>query len=397
QVANNINDVEGFGDLPGELLHRLSQILSKRRALTPRTLELFLRSDVNTIDIYDAAKLEEEDFQKVFALMPFLEQVNFRCAGQLKDSVLEYVMSRESHIKHLTLDASNLLSEECWRQFFKTCGSRLETIKLSNLDCAFNDESVEVMVTHCPNLRRLKLTDCWKLTYGCLESIAKLKNLQHLSLDMRHYESKSFEEDVERINSLLKARCSNLQTLSLEHFKPFDNSSLAILHDQARKLSKLRLSHNENCNDGAFASLFTDWANPPILSIDLSSNRLIDPMMPAGEDSPAHGGTPTGLAAAGFKALMAHSGSKIQKLNISSCRHVGHEPFGEVFGDGKVYEYLREVDVSFHTEMDDYLMGCMFRSCPALSKVIAFACFNVVDVKPPANVALIGGLNAHTM
>lgn len=54
-MANNINDVEEFGDLPGELRLRLSQILSKRRVLTPRTLGLFLRSDVNTIDIFDAA------------------------------------------------------------------------------------------------------------------------------------------------------------------------------------------------------------------------------------------------------------------------------------------------------------------------------------------------------
>lgn len=54
KVADNINDIEEFGDLPPALLDRLSQILSKRRALTPRTLDLFLRSDLDTISIYDA-------------------------------------------------------------------------------------------------------------------------------------------------------------------------------------------------------------------------------------------------------------------------------------------------------------------------------------------------------
>lgn len=53
KVADNINDVEEFGDLPPQLLHRLSQILSKRRVLTPRTLQLFLRSDFDAINIYD--------------------------------------------------------------------------------------------------------------------------------------------------------------------------------------------------------------------------------------------------------------------------------------------------------------------------------------------------------
>jgi hypothetical protein len=53
KVADNINDVEEFGDLPPQLLHRLSQILCKRRVLTPRTLQLFLRSEFDAINIYD--------------------------------------------------------------------------------------------------------------------------------------------------------------------------------------------------------------------------------------------------------------------------------------------------------------------------------------------------------
>ena len=53
EVANNIHNVDEFGDLPQALLNRLSQILSKRRVITSRTLDLFLRSDLETIDIYD--------------------------------------------------------------------------------------------------------------------------------------------------------------------------------------------------------------------------------------------------------------------------------------------------------------------------------------------------------
>lgn len=55
KVAENINDVEEFGDLPPPVMHRLSQILSRRRAVTPRTLDLFLRPDHKEINIYDCA------------------------------------------------------------------------------------------------------------------------------------------------------------------------------------------------------------------------------------------------------------------------------------------------------------------------------------------------------
>ena len=53
EVANNIHDVEEFGDLPQSLLNRLSKILSRRRVITSRTMDLFLRPDLETIDIYD--------------------------------------------------------------------------------------------------------------------------------------------------------------------------------------------------------------------------------------------------------------------------------------------------------------------------------------------------------
>lgn len=52
-MANNIHDVDEFGDLPQALLDPLSQILSRRRVLTSRTLKLFLRPDLVSIDLYD--------------------------------------------------------------------------------------------------------------------------------------------------------------------------------------------------------------------------------------------------------------------------------------------------------------------------------------------------------
>lgn len=56
-VADNINDIDEFGDLPATLLRRLSQILSKKRAITPRTLELFMRGNSQAIDVYDCASV----------------------------------------------------------------------------------------------------------------------------------------------------------------------------------------------------------------------------------------------------------------------------------------------------------------------------------------------------
>lgn len=56
KVADNINDVEEFGALPPPLLERFGQILSKRRAINPRTLELFLQDDLDAVAIYDCSR-----------------------------------------------------------------------------------------------------------------------------------------------------------------------------------------------------------------------------------------------------------------------------------------------------------------------------------------------------
>ncbi|KAL1994637.1 hypothetical protein VTN49DRAFT_2107 [Thermomyces lanuginosus] len=378
KVADNINDIEEFGDLPPNLLRRLSQILSKRRVITPRTLQLFLRSDLESIDIYDCAKLETEDFERIFMCMPRLVNVNLRFAGQLKDSVLEYAMGRPLRIKHLYLDATNLVSDGCWRQLLIKLGPQLETLKLSNLDSSFDDETVATLATHCPNLRRLKLKSCWKLGDGALDAISRMEALEHLSLEFIR------PTQPEKVVHLVEQRGPKLRTLSLQSFRDTDDRLLDAIHQHCRQLEKLRLADNSVCTDQGYTRLFTEWDNPALRFVDLSSTRDVDNANPDGPEEPI------GLASQGIAALMQHSGSRLEVLNISSCRHISHEAFEQVFHADQRYPRLREMDISFQTSLDDFLVASIFRSCPALQKLTAFGCFKVRDVRVPAGVALIG-------
>ncbi|KAI2002950.1 UV-damaged DNA-binding protein rad7 [Ophidiomyces ophidiicola] len=385
KVADNIHDIEEFGDLPPVLLHRLSQILSKRRALTPRTLDLFLRRDVKCIEIFDCAKLETEHFQKIFTFMPALEKVNLRFAGQLKDPVIEYIMERECHIKELQLDSANLISDGCWQKFFETCGSRLESLKLSNLDCSMGDQMVRHMVQHCPNLRRLKIRDCWRPSNDSVLAISMLTHLEHLSLNLMQ------EVSMEALQTLVFNVGPKLKTLSLQGFKLADDLLLDTIHQRCSRLSKFRFSDNAVCLDRAYAALFTGWQNAGLRVVDVSRARHLDSLTPDGPE------TAIGLASAGFQALMQHSGDRVERLDISSCRHVSFAAFSAVFDGSRTYPRLREIDVSFHTIVDDFLVNSMVRCCPALAKVTAFACFNIRTPQVPAGVALIGGVNANSL
>lgn len=382
KVAENIEDVEEFGDLPPPVMHRLSQILSRRRAVTSRILNLFLRRNHRELNIYDCAHLGTDDYHKILALMPDLTKLNLRFVTPMKDHIFDYMLENNKSIRDLHLDSPNLVTEDCWRRVFITMGPQLRSLKLWNLNAAFDDKTAEVMCENCTGLERLKFKYIAKIGDGALEAISKLKALKHLSLCLLQ------ETETEPLLKIISSVGSNLRSLSLEDFANADDSLLHSIHENCHNLTKLRFTRNDLVTDKALAALFQDWNNPPLTYVDFHEVRDVDMSNPAGPPEPV------GLASDGFVALMEHSGSKIQSLNVSSCRHISREAYETVFAENKQYPHLRHLDVSFNGPVDDYIAQCILRCCPALTKFVIFACFQVRDLKVNKGVAVIGTIGA---
>jgi DNA repair protein RAD7 len=303
----------------------------------------------------------------------------------MKDQIFDYMMDRDMDIQDLHLDGPNLVTDACWRRLFMKLGHKFQSLKLWNLDSAFDDETAKVMCNHCPNLKRLKLKFLHKTGNGTLEAISTLTQLQHLSL---HYLTEA-ETDPKHLLEIITSVGPRLKTLSLEEFDLADDSLLQHIHEHCHTLIKLRLSKNNTFTDKGLAALFTNWPNKALTYVDMNSLRDVDMANPSGPEEPI------GLASDGFVALMAHSGSKIQHLNIASCRHISYKAFEQVFAEGKVYPDLKYLDISFSPAVDDYLAQCIFRSCPALQRLIVFACFKIRDVHIPRELAVIGTVGAN--
>ncbi|KAI7197765.1 hypothetical protein KC363_g39 [Hortaea werneckii] len=77
-------------------------------------------------------------------------------------------------------------------------------------------------------------------------------------------------------------------------------------------------------------------------------------------------------------------------LDIASCRHIERSAFFDVFNGGETYPALEYINLSFCNRADTSVVAGIFRSCPALKRLVAFGCFDVQDVVVPRNVALIG-------
>ncbi|KAL8941526.1 MAG: hypothetical protein Q9211_001790 [Gyalolechia sp. 1 TL-2023] len=382
-IADNVHDVEEFGDLPQNLLKRLSEIFSRRRVLTTRTLDLFLRPNMDVVDITDCGKLETEDYIKIFSFAPKVQTLSLQQAGQFKDEVLDYIIERDVPIKHLKLYAANLITNEKWIEFFTKCGHRLESLQLKWLNCSLDNEAIAYLVRSCPNLRRLKIKKCFRLGDPALQDMRGLRKLEHLSLQFKESTSAA------NLTEMLTAIGHRLRTLSLEDFYYADDSVLEAIHTHCTQLEKLRFVDNDVCTDTGYSNLFTNWANPPLSFIDFSSNRSIDCDKPEGTEDL------TGLSTAGFQAMMAHSGPHLQTLMIPSCRHISREGLAKVWDGKKEYPYLKTADVSFVKTMDTPIVAGIFKGCPQLRKLTAFGCFSVSDVMVPKGVALIGVPNAQ--
>lgn len=92
---------------------------------------------------------------------------------------------------------------------------------------------------------------------------------------------------------------------------------------------------------------------------------------------------------------MAHSGARLEYLDISSCRHISHATFTDIFDGQKRYPHLRELNLSFCPVVDTQVIAGIFRSCPDLRKLVTFGCFQVSDTVVPKGVVLIGAPRAQ--
>lgn len=296
----------------------------------------------------------------------------------MKDESIDYMLDRCHNLRHLQMYAANLVSDAAWNRLFRQAGEKLEVVKLSWLDAAFDDTSVKELVKGCPNLRRLKLKLCRRIGENAVAAISEIQQLEHLSLLM----NKQVSNEI--LGDLIAKRGSGLRTLSLEKFLDADDTILTAIHDTCTQLSKLRITENDTITDAAFTALFTEWSNPPLAFVDFNSNRDIDNNNPEGPEQAI------GLSSAGFKAMMAHSGPGLKHLDISSCRHIELSTFMDVFNGSMDYPALEYINVSFCNRIENTVVAGIFRSCPNLKQLVAFGCFDIQDVVVPRSITLIG-------
>ncbi|OTA85216.1 hypothetical protein M434DRAFT_400234 [Hypoxylon sp. CO27-5] len=384
-LANNIHLAESLGDLPPIALDRIARQLSKRRLLNPETLQLFLQPQTEDITLYDAARLGQDDYIRIFGVCSKLKNLKLRNAIQFRDSVVAYLIERNFALESISLSGANLLTKDCWKKFLEAKGKALKGLHVYFTDRHFDDELVGSLKDSCPGLVSLKICHNQQVSDEGLKQIMHLDNLERLSLHLvTPTSTMPYVDIIERIGN-------NLRTFSVRTVSDVDDRLLDALHDHCTRLTKLRITDSEVMTDAGFARLFKGWKNRPLTYIDLEKCRHIDSTQP--RDNPHM----VGLCSSGFKALMAHSGKSLQKLNLHACRHISGKAFEEVFSPDSVYPNLVDLELSFCEEVTDFVVGSIFRCCPKLWRLNVFGCMKLKEVRVPKGKILVGMPNAIGM
>lgn len=384
-LVKNIDLADELGDLPSKVVDKIAREMSKRRLVDSRTLDLLLQSTTDEVNIYDAAKLTSVDLLRIFQMVPNLKHLKMKNGIQFKDEVMEYLLDRNINLESLYLHGSNLLSIEMWDRFIKEKGATLKSLKVYFTDRYFCDGTLSLFSENCPNLERIKFRHVQNITSAGIKDLAKVKSLKHISLQLHH----TVHPDI--YVHLMNEIGANLCTFSVQMAEQADNSILDAMHAQCRHLQKLRINDSQIMTDEGFARLFTGWANPGLRFVDLSKCRQLDSVRP--RENPDK----LGFCSDGFRALMEHSGKTLQHLNVHACRHISKEAFEDVFAADKVYPNMKELEISFCEEVNDFIVGSAFRCCPNLRQMNVFGCMKVSDVKVPKGRILVGVPNALGM
>lgn len=385
-LAKNVEEATDLGDLPPAMIDRLAAILSKKRLLNPQTLDLFLRPGFDTVTVYDGAKLKSDDYIRMFQYVPTIKHLRLRNAIQFKDKVMDHLLATTIELESISLHGANLIADDRWDKFLVEKTSRLKSFKLYYTDGYFGDTQLELLAKHCSTLQRLKISHNQKVTDEGVKIIANLPKLEHLSLEFYK------DTDSQPYVDILKSVGAQLRTFSLSTVHYIEDVVLEAIHDHCRNLTKLRITDNEALTDQGFANLFTAWPNPPLAFVDFHKCRHVDASQP--RENPDG----IGFGSLGFEALMAHSGTHLKYIRIDACRHISLETFERVFASsGKQYPELRDIDLSFCQNVNDFVVGSIFKTCPNLKTLTVFGNFGVKDVIVPKGKILIGVPNALGM
>lgn len=365
-IGQHIEDVEDFGDIGQINMDKICMIISRNRSLKSNTFPLFLNDpELESLNLYDCAKLENADFIKLPDMLPNLRHLNLVYCAMLMDPVILDIASRLTRITSLHLVGAFNLRKTAFIDMFKALGSKLEHFTIGST-MRFDVDCINAMVDNCPNLVSLKLDGITKFNDECLRLLTSLTDLKSLELIGEYTLSDKAIADV------LNSFGSNLHTLTLHHINGITEETTEAISACCGNLKHLSLEKCTSISSEGILDLFTHWRrNPGLITLDISR---IDT-----------------LTDGAFNSIIAHSGHRLEVLKINGCRLLTLEGLNALINDEYNVKKLTQLNVGFVRTVTDEWLEEVSKRNEGLQEVWAWGCTKLTEcLKVPRQVRVLG-------
>ncbi|EJD48337.1 RNI-like protein [Auricularia subglabra TFB-10046 SS5] len=367
-ISKHIQDIEAFGDIGHINLDSIARVLAKNRSLTPENAPLFYDVQNTKLTFYDATNLEPPALCALASLNPNLQDLRLDMCGRINDTALQHWASHLSNLTRLELLGPFLVHSEVWVDFFKSKGAQLQYFLITQSP-RFDLASVEALADHCANsLTELRLAEVGKMSDEFLPHIARCGKL--VSVDLS-YPEKSLSADA--VTEFLAVLGPQLMRLCLSGNEELDDAVLSqAIQPHARQLRSLALATLPLLSDKGAADFFGAWENPPLERLDMSRCHE--------------------LSSAALEAVLKHSGSSLQQLNINSWKDTDTDVLGTI---AQHTPKLQKINVGWCRGVDDFVVKSLLESCSQLQEIKVYGCNRLTENCPKTRTVNIYGVEAH--
>ncbi|EGO21873.1 hypothetical protein SERLADRAFT_372518 [Serpula lacrymans var. lacrymans S7.9] len=379
-ITRHIDDVEALGNIGTINMDEISKALSKNRGLTPQNAPLFYDIQNTTLNIYDATSLTPPALQTLAHLNPNLTSLRLDFCGRIDNEVIADWCKSLPALTHLELFGPFLVRAPMWQTFFKS-HPNLQSFLITQSP-RFDDSCARSMAENCKSLRELRLKEVGKLCDEFTEPLKALPGLKLLDLS-----DPSVSMSEASLIDLMAVHGPTLTHLNLSGHKDITDAFLVEgIKPHARSLTSLTLSNVPLLTDVGVAGFFNTWAdidadmdgqvttpNPPLVAICLSRN--------------------TELSSEALTAMLSHSGRALTHLNINGWKSVSSEALAML----SQAKDLKELDVGWCREVDDFVMKDLVEGCNHLKEVKCWGCNRVTGNSLKRSAITVYGIEAQSM
>ncbi|KAI9344257.1 hypothetical protein BDR26DRAFT_857486 [Obelidium mucronatum] len=252
-IADNIDAVEAFGDIPDYVKRSISRILSRRRAINATTLSLFIGADQQCVELFDCARLKPDNFNQIILMSPNIHTLHLADCGQMTDNeVTGCFLVRDTAFETLL---SGPVSKN------------LQNLFLENT-AKFGALSIAALTTHCKELKTLCLSQCSAVGGEVVRGLSTLVGLT--SLELMELGNSAIGKGLNKLSlNGCKSNLSPLKSLDLHRlYNLTDASVISIISHHGASLNRLVLNGLDDVTAHALKAVVEGC--PSISDLDMS-------------------------------------------------------------------------------------------------------------------------------